>query len=344
VRVLRIALAGVLGVGTLSACAGSGRQVSDPPPARATYPVVAAGQAGSVLDAVDAALVRGVTAKDTASTVDARLLGPYQELELANAKIAAARKKDPPKPARMRRLRLIVPIAQFGQADQSDPVDRIAQGWPRFFIAVGNTQDSSTPVLRVLTSATARSPYGLWAEATLLPGATLPPTAPADTGSAALAANATGLVTSPAEVLNGFAGYLNEGARTTASKQYRRSIFSDQLLQRLAADKKSLKAVATVSSKHTVGSVPPLTVRTAGGGALVIGELRQTYTVKVKKGTGKVKVKDNDLAALADGKKQFATSFTRTAVEVVVFNVPPRGRGLITLIAAEKGDVKAVAK
>jgi hypothetical protein len=98
-----------------------------------------------------------------------------------------------------------------------------------------------------------------------------------------------------------------------------------------------------VTSKHAVLSTDPMAIRTSAGGALVIGELRQTYQVKVKKGLGKVKISDPDLAALANGKKQFSTSFTRTADEVVVLNVPPRGKGLITLIAAENGDIKAVA-
>jgi hypothetical protein len=290
--------------------------------------VVAAGQAGSILNAVDAALVRGVTAQDTAGTIDARLLGPFRDFQLAEAKVAAQEKKDAPTPTEMLRSRLIVP---------TEP------SWPRFFIAVATNANSSTPVLQVLTSPTARSPYGLWAQPALLPGATLPETASAAIGSPLVDPSAPGLVATPKEAIRGFAGYLNEGARTTASKQYRRSVYTDQLIRTLATDQKRLKAVATVTSKHTVLSTDPMAIRTSAGGALVIGELRQTYQVKVKKGLGRVKISDPELAALADGKKQFSTSFTRTADEVVVLNVPPRGNGLIRLIAAENGDIKAVA-
>jgi hypothetical protein len=312
-------------------CASGDQQVTDQPLSTLAYPVVEPGQAGSILNAVNAALLRGVTATDTDSTVDARLVGPFREVQLANAKIAAQEKKDPAKPAQMQRLRLIVPTSQ---------------GWPRFFIAVGNESNSSTPVLQVLSSTAARAPYGLWAEATMLPGATLPETASAGTGSPTVSPDQDdGLAATPKEVISGFAGYLTMVAKTTSSKQYRRSVFSDQLLRQLAADKKGLKSVATVTSTHRVDpAVTPLAVRTSDGGALVIGSLQQTYEVKVKKGSGTVKVSDPDLAALAGGKKQFSKSFTRTADEVVVFNVPPRGRGLITLIAAEKADVKAVAR
>jgi hypothetical protein len=313
----------------LAACGSGTTQVSAAPPDSAAHPVVALGQARSVLAAVEGALVRGVDPKDTGNTVDARLLGPFRELALADARIAAQRKTKVAAPTQVEELRLIVPTGR---------------SWPRFFVAVGNAAKTSTPVLRVLSSSSPRSPYGLWAEALMLPGATLPETAAATVGSAPVEPDAGGLVATPKEVLSGFAGYLNAGAKSTASKQFRRSVYSDQLLQRLAADRKALKAVATVSSTHTVGSSDPLSLRTADGGALVFGELKQEYVVTVKKGKGTVKVSDQDVAALAGGKTQFGKNFTRTAVEIVVFNVPPSGKGLITVIAAQKGDVKAVAK
>lgn len=311
----------------LAACGSGATEVTEPPLDTAAHPVVAVGQARSVMDAVESALVRGVDPKDTASTVDARLLGPFRDIALADARIAAKRKATVAEPAAVDQLRLIVPTSKT---------------WPRFFVAVGNTDNTSTPVLRVLSSPAARSPYGLWAEPAMLPGATLPETAAAGTGSEVVAPDAGGLVATPKEVLSGFAGYLNAGATTTASKQFRRSIYSDQLLQRLAEDRKGLKAVATVDSKHTVGSSDPLALRTADGGALVFGELRQKYTITVKKGKGAVDVTDKDLAALAGGKNKIKKSLTRTAVEIVVFKVPPRGKGLITVIAAQKGDVEAV--
>ena len=323
-----IALAGGL-VLAAGACGSAPTRVSDPPPDRAAYPVVAVGQAGSVLAAVQTAVGRGVTAADRPSTVDARLLGPYRELDLAQARIAARQKKKAATPARMTAIRLIVPTAL---------------GWPRFFVSVAGSSESSTPILRVLTSASARSPYGLWAEPAMLPGATLPDTALDTVGSATVGPDAAGLVASPKEVLSEFARYLSAGARTTSSTPFARSIYSDQLIQVLKTERTKLKSVATLTSVHKVGSTAPMAVRTADGGALVIGQFEQTSVLKVKKGKGHVNFTDQDLAALAGGAKQIKTSFTRTAVEVLVFAVPPSGKGLITVIAAQKGDVSAVAR
>jgi hypothetical protein len=328
-RLSTLALACAVPILGVAACGSGATEVTDPPAEQTAHPVVALGQARSVLDAVESSLVRGVDPKATGSAVDPRLVGPYREIAVADARIAAKRKTKVAAPAPVQQVRLIVPTTR---------------SWPRFFVAVGTTSKTSTPVIRVLTSPTPRSPYGLWAEALMLPGATLPETAPAGTGSALVAADADGLVATPKEALSAFAGYLNAGAKATASKRFQRSVFSDQLLQRLAGDRKALKAVATVSSKHTVGSSEPLALRTADGGALVFGELKQDYVITIKKGKGAVDVTDNDLAALAGGQKKIKKSLTRTAVEIVVLNVPPSGKGLITVIGAQKGDVKAVIK
>jgi hypothetical protein len=311
----------------LAGCAAGGDTVADPPADTSAYPVVEVLQAGSVLQAVQSALDKGVSTK---TPVDARVVGPYRDLALAQAKEAVKRKTRVPKPDTMTGTRLIVPVAQ---------------AWPRFFVAVGNQSDAATPVIRVLQSASARSPYGVWAEADMLPGATLPETASATNGSPVVAPTESGLVEVPNVVASSYANYLNTGARATATRPFARSVFSDQVTSQLAKDKTALKAVATVSSTQSaVSGGPILAVRTQDGGALVIAQLKQKYVVTVKKGKGKVKVSDKGLAALAGGKKEFAKSFTRTELEVVVFDVPQRGQGKISVVAAQKGDISAVLK
>ena len=221
-----------------------------------------------------------------------------------------------------------------------------AVAWPRFFVAVGQVKEESTPSLRVLSSPAARAPYGLWAQASMLPGATLPQVAAPAAGAEALAPDApSGLLLSPDRVASGFADYLNRngtGHGKGSAALFRRSSYADQVVQRLASDRKNLKGVATLTSRHVAGSPAPLAIRTTDGGALVIAELRQTYTLKTRGGRS-VALTDKDLAALAGGKKRFGRSFIRTSVEVVVFDVPPAGGGQISVVAAQKGDVKAKA-
>ncbi len=323
-RVVTLAVAG-LSAGGLSACAGSGAQVAAVALDTKAYPVVDPGQASSILQAIDATRVRGVDPAASTAT-DPRIVGPFRQLSIAEARTNAQRKKKAKTPSVITRVALLVPANQ---------------AWPRFFIAVGDTRDESTYLLQVLMTPNARSPYGLWAQPVMLPGATLPAVAPPATGAPVITADATGLVLAPKRVLSSYADYLNQSARSPDAKNFRRSTFSDQLSSTLIKDKKSLKAVADVTSTHTVVSGDPFALRTKDGGALVIGALTQNYTVTVKKGKGKVSITDSELSALSGGKKQFTKSFTRTAMEVLIFRVPASGSGPITLIAAQRGDIAA---
>lgn len=308
----------------LGACGQAEQRVTPVAAEAGGYPVVALPQAAGILKAVDQAVTTGAQ-KRTAESYGDRVIGPYRNFALAKAKVDAARKVKPVAPE-FEQLRLLVPEAT---------------SWPRFFVAVGNSSASNTPVLRVLMSPSARTQYGLWAELSMLPGATVPEVASPATGAEALAQDDDSLVMAPKDVLAKFATYLNTEGRTEGSA-FKRNTFADQVVQRYLADRQKLKAVATVTSQHTPDLRTVFSLRTADGGAIVIGALTQKYTVAVKAGQPGAKV-DPALAALAGGKVQFGKSFTRTAVEVVAFSVPKRGGGPVEVIAAQKGDIAAVA-
>jgi hypothetical protein len=310
----------------LGACGQAEQRVTPVAAEAGGYPVVALPQAAGILQAVDQAVTTG-TQKRTAESYGDRVVGPYRNFALAKAKVDAARKVKPVAPE-FEQLRLLVPEAT---------------SWPRFFVAVGNSSASNTPVLRVLMSPSARTQYGLWAELSMLPGATVPEVAPPGTGAGALAQDDDSLAMAPKDVLTKFADYLNSEGKTEGSS-FKRSTFGDQVVQRYLSDREKLKAVATVTSQHTPDLRTVFSLRTADGGAIVIGALTQKYTVAVKAGQPGAKV-DPALAALAGGKVQFGKSFTRTAVEVVAFSVPKNGgEKVATVIAAQKGDIAAAAK
>lgn len=308
----------------IAGCSGSGERMAQPAAADSRpYPIVVLPQAQGILDAVDRAVESGVVAR-TAEAFGPRVIGPYRDIALAKGRVDAARKVKPVVPA-VERRRLIVPTST---------------SWPRFFVAVCDVKGQATPALRVMLSQSARSQYGLWAELLMLPGATLPETAAATNGAQALASNATGLEMSPRQVVEAFARYLNSSGKEGAD-DFAPNEFSDQVIKRLANDRKAQAGAATVTSTHTPDVQSVFALRTADGGALVIGQMTQKYTVKVK--SGRTVTVDPALGALAGGKTRFTKSFTRTATEVVAFGVPPRGTGPVNVIAAQKGDVSAVA-
>lgn len=310
----------------LTGCGGDEVRVAQPAAKEGAQPLVAVPQATSILDAVDAALVKGVQG-GTVQAYDGRISGPYKQITAARIKVEKDRKVKPAAPPAVQRLRLLVPTGT---------------DWPRFFVAVGNAEGQATPVLRVLSSPNPRAPYALWSELTMLPGATLPEVAPAVTGAAQLALDDDALGRTPKDVLGSFAGYLTRQGKGPEAAQFERNAYTDQLVARLGAHRKTVDKVATISSTHWMDPEAAYAMRTADGGAILVGAFRQRYTLTVRKGKGTITV-DPTLAALA-GKKSFSTAFTRMSVETVALRVPPGGKGPVTVIAAQKGDVGAVVK
>lgn len=307
----------------LTACS---RVETGTPSAEPATPAVLPGQARHVLDQVDVALARAVPAKN-ARLLGTRVTGPASREWNARLTVAAARKQRLAAPATLQVKRLILPAVN---------------PWPRWFLAAGSSAGEPTPVLRVFRSLTARNPYGLWGELSLLPGASLPDLASPLTGTPVVApGDGTGLVAAPSAVVAGYARALTAGS-TTAS-QFAPDQFREQVAGQTAEDRRKLssKGIADVANQHRPSADGLVALRTQDGGALVVAALEQLYDVKVRAGAGTVAIADADLAALA-GTSSIDRSLRRTAVETLAFRVPPAGGGVVTVIAAAKADVTAV--
>ena len=113
-------------------------------------------------------------------------------------------------------------------------------------------------------------------------------------------------------------------------------MFTAQVTASIAADRKLLAKVATVTTTRTPVPGAVFALATADGGTLVIGEIRQTVTIAIKRGAGTVKVSDPQVARLA-GRSRFSKQINRTALEVVALRIPPSGA--VTVVAAEKANV-----
>jgi hypothetical protein len=302
--------AGLVGT-VLAACSSTETGTATAEPAE---PAVLRGQAQYVLDQADAALARAVPAKN-ARLLGTRVVGPASREWTARLT---------PSPLSLRRL--VLPAVN---------------PWPRWFLAAGTRAGQPTPVLRVFRSLTARDPYGLWGELSLLPGASLPELASPLTGTPVVSPNdAKGLVAAPTAVVAAYAKALTAGS--TATSQFAPDQFREQVAGQTAADKRKLgvEGVANVGNQHRPSSDGVLALRTGDGGALVVAALEQLYDVKVQPGIGVVAL-DADLAALAKT-SSITHSLRRTSVETLAFRVPPAGGGVVTVVAAAKADVSAV--
>jgi hypothetical protein len=159
------------------------------------------------------------------------------------------------------------------------------QGWPRTSYAIQTQPDSRrAPALMVLDQRSAREQYRLWGYVSLVPGASLPPFAEPELGSAAVAPDdGTSLVRSPREALAGYAEVLSEdaGARDAGT------FAPDRLRQTMRDAEESQTGVpgwrTTGGTYSFTAEVEPdlglRAVRTADGGALVLGGLTSTQTI-----------------------------------------------------------------
>lgn len=318
-------LAALLAGAVLAGCGDGSRTPSGTEPVGA-HPAVTPRQAVQILANVDAAVVRGTTARDAAQFAG-RVVGPEREVLIASIKVATVLKQSPVAPPAPSKPRLLVTTAG---------------AWPRWFLAAGPNPSAPTPLVRVLYSADPRSPYGLWTQLSLLPGAMLPEVASPTVGAAQLAPDATGLVRSPATVIAHYTELLNRGDASAYLKEFAPDQFRTELNQQLKSDRAAFAstAVGAVTSAHSIPPGPVFALATVDGGAIVIGRIDQKYRVAVAPGKGSVQL-DSELAALV-GRASVSTRLERTAVQTLAFYVPPAGSTApVSLIAASKTDIAA---
>jgi hypothetical protein len=327
-RGVRRAVAVVVALAALLTTAGCGSDARVPsaPEAGSPHTAVTPRQAVAILRTVDATLVRAVQARD-AQQFGGRATGPAREALAASITVQGALKQTPSVPPAPSTPRLMLTPAG---------------GWPRWFLAAGSSPASTTPLLEVLRSPDARSPYGLWGQLRLLPGAALPEVASATVGAPTLAPDATGLAATPQDTVARYADLLNRGDASSYTGQFTADPYRRELTEQLGSDRQSFasKGVGQVLAAHAVEPGSLFAMRTQDGGALVVGRIDERYTATVTPGKGSVQL-DPSLAVLA-GRATISRQLERRSVEVVAFHVPRAGTNArITLVAASKADVSA---
>ena len=297
---------------------GGGQSVPASAAADWGYPALVTRQAQHVVDADQDALVKAYAAGAVAAA-GARLSGPASEMLAARLRVATVRKVAAT-PDALTVTRFMVPRAG---------------PWPRWFVAAGTDPVSPTPVLRVYVAATARLPYAMWAQLSLLPGVTVAEPAEAGLGAPSVAPDAAGLVATPAAVASAYATLLTTGRSPLA---FAADPLRTQVADRTTKDRAALAGSASVTSVHAVMPGSVRAMRLSDGTVLVVAAIRQTYRVVLRRGSVNV---DPDLAALA-GRASFRSRLERTADEVVAFVVPGAGSGRPpVVVAAVKADVAA---
>lgn len=244
------------------------------PEAPVAAAVVTLSQKDKIRDRVSE-VVEEADKADEAGTLDARLSGPARSIREAELKVTAARGDAD--------VQTNLSMEEIQQAIL--PSD---QDWPRTSYAItAQPKDLTTPLLMAFDQATARDPYKLWGWVYLLPGTTMPQFAPAELGSAAVAADDKSLKVTPEAAVEQYASVLTVDGRSKHADAFS----DDDLRARFRDDGK--RQVEAINVEECDGEYkveyeptkdPVKSVRTADGGAIVMAAMvsQETMTAKVE--------------------------------------------------------------
>ena len=206
-------------------------------------------------------------------------------------------------------------------------------GYPRVMVAQTVAAKGSLPILHLLTSPDAATPYRISASATMLPLSTVKPFDPLRQGSP-LVTDGSALAVSGIELLKAYAAGMAFPAKVVTNPPFAADTKAAQVRAGAAEVAKAVASQASFTRDNKVVPNSVYAVRQANGDALVFGVIERTDSFAVKSGQA-INTIANKAFVLLSGKKKVTKSASITTVEFVVFSVP-RETGRATLVAASE--------
>lgn len=292
-------------------------------------PVLSVAQSTAVLDKIGAVLAEGDPNMSDAG-LPARLSGPALAIRSAEYRIALGTAGG----------RLPTPLPMKAQTLITSQTD----AWPRYELVVTEQPDDlQSPRLLVLRQADPRSAYTLWAWTRLLAGVEMPATADPAQGSALLAPDAGGLLLTPSDTLAQYVDVLTNGDASAHASTFQADEYRAGLASSLGLLKQGLAQVGTAEDSYTAAPDQLVALRTADGGALVVGGITTVTTAKVTVAGATFTLRPTE-ASLAGG-SVVTQAETITWADLVAFYVPPAGAGTtVQVLAAEHQRIAVVAQ
>jgi hypothetical protein len=303
--------------------------IHEPPKANATLAPLSADQAMGILTRDFTAAQQAETTTGAAALSAQRTAYTLEGLRAANAHVKLAKIQptvaDSPVLA-PQKPRLLAVSRGFG--------------FPRVMVAQTVTSESPLPILHLLTSSDAATPYRITASASMLPGSSVRPFDALTKGSPLMTDGTTAgkvpdrLAVAPLALMSSYAAGMAFPAKAVANPTFAADIFSPQVRGKAASVAKAVSAQASYSQVHKVVPNSVYAVRQASGDALVFGVIESTDSFTVKTGQA-VNTAENKEFVLLTGKKRVTKSASITTLEFVVFAVP-RSPGQAMLVAVSE--------
>jgi hypothetical protein len=301
---------------TSALLAGCTPELPAPQPEEAvTAPTLSESQEAKVISAVDTVLKKS-TEKRSSKGLGARLTGPALEIRESQLKVARIREKND----------LITEIP----AEYQQIIPPTTQDWPRTTYSITELGDElESARLVAFEQADPREPYKMWGWVQLLPETTLPAFADKEIGSDAVAAVDQSLAARPVDTLKQYADVLTRGAKESKfAKSFELS--DSDLVRRVEQDAANLRkgedfeeSDAEYRIKFAPRKGDVRAVRTADGGAVVMGVLMAEELLEAEEGARVSPLTESQAALIGD---EDPTNVLRVEyTDVVALYVPAKG-------------------
>lgn len=307
----------VTGCGATNAVVG----IHEPPKATATSVPLTADRAERILGRALTAAYLGETKKGAAAGEQLRTAYMAEGLRGARGRVKLAR---------------VQPEVTISPLQAPHPkllaVSR-GLGFPRFIVAQTVASEGGLPVLHLLVSPDAATPYRISMSVEMVPAAAVKPFDPLSKGAPS-ATNGQGLAVAPETLLKRYATHMAFPTKTVSKPPFVEDSYSGQVRAGAAAVAKSVEIQATFAQVHKVVPRSVYAVRQASGDALVFGvlERKDSFTVKPSQS---VNTAGNKAFVLLTDEKAVSEKASITTLEFVVFAVP-RSTGKARLVAARE--------
>lgn len=213
------------------------------------------------------------------------------------------------------------------------PVASTNEGFPRHAIAlVDDSAEGGLPFFVGLTQKDARSAYTSWGWARQAAGVQMPSVPGAQTGAAEVPIDAKDLVLGPKDALARYAAILSDGHQNADKDDlvledpFQKSVHKEIQGER-AQINKGVKpdSVGTIHESYAVKDGEYLGLRTADGGAMVMGTLTSSRKLAVR--SGSIEYDKENIFTKVAGTKEFTKEIVRTYGSTVLLYIPPKDSG-----------------
>ncbi|MDD9208258.1 hypothetical protein PU560_17580 [Georgenia sp. 10Sc9-8] len=319
-KATRVLAAGALSLALVGACTEPVPE-PDPDPTAETAPAVLdPTRLEAVLGDVQETLDAGDDALDP-EVLQERVTGPALRMRTAEYELARATDgENEPTPLTM---------------DTQVEVVAASDTFPRSVIAVSEIPEGANlPLITGLRQEAAREQYRLWAWARAFPGVEIPATVVPEVGSPELGPDAEELAATPAEALSSYVARLDD-PESEGADRFTDDPFTQEYRSWVSDLNEEIEVAGEVEAAAQVGEGGVLALSTADGGALVLGELGFTRTLRKT-------VEDATLEAggaigdLLGEETEVQDEVSATYVGTVALHIPPAGEGAtIEVLGAE---------